>query len=127
MAPRPVLSSNGPGPLGAAGAGRDAGRVTRPGAIAAVALLPVLVCVCYVEALLAIGDSLNDIHAKAHHVTGPIWLGVFALLGVSGPVAAACAAWQTRAEKKSLWQAMLRAEMALVLIGVPAMFFLLMA
>jgi hypothetical protein len=100
---------------------------TRGSIFGAVALLPVLVLIAYVEVAAAIGDSLDDVQARSHHVTGPLWLGIFALLGVAGPVSAALAAWHTRTEQRSLWQAALRAEMACLLIGMPAAFLLLVA
>lgn len=100
---------------------------TRAGAIAAIALIPVLLAVAYVEVVASVADSLSDIHAKAHHPTGALWLGGFALLGVAGPAAAAVAAFHTRAEGRSVTQAALRAEMAFVMIGIPAMFLLLIA
>lgn len=112
MAAHPPLPASGP---------------TKAGAIGAIALLPVILLFVYMEVLLAIGDSLSDVDSKTHHATGPLWLGVYALLGVSGPIAAAVVAWHTKAEQKSTWQATLRAEMAFVLIGIPATLFLLMA
>ncbi|MHB8245547.1 MAG: hypothetical protein ACYDGN_09365 [Acidimicrobiales bacterium] len=98
---------------------------TRGAAVGAVALLPIILVVTYIEVLAAIADSLSDIHARSHHPTGPLWLGIFALLGVAGPVAAGMAVWHTKAERKSSLQAILRGEMAFLLIGLPATFLLL--
>ena len=100
---------------------------TRAGAFGALALLPVILVGLYVEVLAAVADSLDDIHAKSHHATGPVWLGMFALLGVAGPATAAIAAWHTKVEHKSTWEAILRAEMAFLLIGIPAALFLIIA
>jgi hypothetical protein len=89
--------------------------------------LPVILAALYVEILAAAADSLDDIRSKAHHATGPIWLGIFALLGMAGPVTAVLAAWHTKQEHKTTWEATLRAEMAFMLIGIPATLFLLIA
>ncbi len=100
---------------------------TRSGLIGALVLLPVLVVAAYVEVVAAIADSLDDIQAKSHHATGPLWLGIFAVLGIAGPVAAGLTAWHTKTEGRSSWQAVLRGEMAFVLVGVPAALLLLVA
>lgn len=102
-------------------------RPSRAGLVGVVALAPVILACCYAEVLLAVAATLDDLHAKGHHATGPAWLGAFALLGLAGPLAAALAAWHTKAEGRPNWQATLRAEMAFLLIGLPALFFLLMA
>lgn len=100
---------------------------TRSGVVGSLVLLPVLVAAAYVEVVAVVADSLDDIQAKAHHATGPLWLGIFAVLGIAGPVAAGLTAWHTKTEGRSSWQAVLRGEMAFVLVGIPAALLLLMA
>lgn len=98
---------------------------TRSGLLGAIALFPVLVAIFAAEVSLAVYDSVQDVHSAHHHVTGPLWLGIYAVLGIGGPVASVVGAWHTRAEGRNLWQVVLRAEMAFMLIGMPATLLLL--
>jgi hypothetical protein len=122
----PVAASRAPSSAPVASGHAQRGP-TRAGAFGAIALLPVILVGLYVEVLAAVADSLDDIHSKSHHATGPVWLGMFALLGVAGPAVAVIAAWHTKTERKSTWEATLRAEMAFLLIGIPAALFLIIA
>lgn len=93
----------------------------------ALALVPLVLVFFFLEVALAVSDSLSDVHATRHHATGPLWLGIFALLGLFGPLVSGFAAWHTRLEKKGLWLALLRAELAALLVAFPAALFLFMA
>jgi hypothetical protein len=103
----------------------DASVPTRSGIFGAVALFPLLVAILAAEVYLAVYDTGADLHSLHHHATGVIWLGFYALLGIGGPVSAAIGGWHTRQEGRPWWQVVMRAEMAFLLIGMPATLLLL--
>ncbi|MGH9298100.1 MAG: hypothetical protein ACRDZP_09020 [Acidimicrobiales bacterium] len=128
-------SGSGPGPISplatraaasssAANSSSAAERPQRGAVIGAVCLAPFLLVALYLEIVASVADSLDDL--QAHKTTGLLWLAFFALLGICGPVAAAVATWNTRADGGRGWRVVLRAEMAMALVGAPAALLLIM-
>lgn len=99
--------------------------VSPAGRVGTVVLAPVLAFVLYVEIAAAISDSIHVIDATHHHLTAPLWLGIFAVLAIGGPITGFIAFRQMRRLTGDGWQALLRAETVFALVGLPAALMLL--